>query len=187
MIPPAFPELTRVMHWAAHRSCSTLRAAGFAPDLEDAEAGALFGAWRAHETYEAGHGTTFPTWAYRWVIRYADLEARASAGLTTRGDGPHLHDLAAVERETAPLPALGATLRPVDTEEDWTDRLWVRGAVRGLPERDRQVLFLWYWVDLEQQQIAARLGLSRARVRYIHARACERLKSQMLDAEGVFT
>lgn len=55
----------------------------------------------------------------------------------------------------------------------------VRDFVRELPERERTVVMLFYWHDLDQPEIARRLGLSQPGVSRIMRRARERLRERL--------
>ncbi len=59
-------------------------------------------------------------------------------------------------------------------------------AVAGLPRRQREVVFLRYWLDLGVDQTAASLGISTGSVKTHAARALERLRADLpaLGEEG---
>lgn len=59
-------------------------------------------------------------------------------------------------------------------------------AIRELPERERQVILLYYAEELRLKEIGEILGVSESRVSQIHARAIYRLK-KTLDAEEART
>jgi RNA polymerase sigma factor (sigma-70 family) len=171
-------DLRRLCRFLARRIVSDLRRAGYAPELGDALAGARFGAWRATETFDPSKGTKLTTWAYPWIKRYATLEAYASAGLNSKGDGPHFYGW---NEPTGDKP--DGRSEPYITEDDpaeaWTDNVALRQAVSRLPETERVVLYLWYWADLDQRAVAARMSLSRARIRFLHDRAIEHLRESI--------
>ncbi|TAK32260.1 MAG: FliA/WhiG family RNA polymerase sigma factor [Chloroflexota bacterium] len=60
----------------------------------------------------------------------------------------------------------------------------LRLALRELPERDRQVLALYYYEELTLREISAVLGISQARVHQLHARAILRLRAAMRSSLG---
>lgn len=64
---------------------------------------------------------------------------------------------------------------PDDTKID------ARAALRQLPERDREVLYMAYWEDLTSEEMAGILGTSRGAVRVRLTRAREKLR--MIFAE----
>jgi RNA polymerase sigma factor (sigma-70 family) len=63
-------------------------------------------------------------------------------------------------RRRAP-PAESAEARALLSEEQRT----VAGALRRLPERQREALLLRYYLDLSEQEIAAAVGVSRGTVK----------------------
>lgn len=58
----------------------------------------------------------------------------------------------------------------------------LRRALSGLPPRERQVLALYYYEELTQQQIAQVLGVTESRVSQIRSQAVSRLRGR-LDAK----
>jgi len=74
-------------------------------------------------------------------------------------------------------------------EESIDDRLekasslaHLRGALAGLPPRERQVLALYYYEELTQQQIAQVLGVTESRVSQIRSHAVARLRDRLQEA-----
>lgn len=74
-------------------------------------------------------------------------------------------------------------------EESIDDRLekqsslaMLRGALNALPPRERQVLALYYYEELTQQQIAQVLGVTESRVSQIRSHAVARLRAQLSPA-----
>ncbi|MBX3187055.1 MAG: sigma-70 family RNA polymerase sigma factor [Labilithrix sp.] len=58
----------------------------------------------------------------------------------------------------------------------------LHGALRLLPAREREVIGLRYFEDASSRSVAARLGVSEARVSQLHGRAVARLRT-LLEAE----
>ena len=56
----------------------------------------------------------------------------------------------------------------------------VRAALTQLPPRDRQLLALYYYEELTQQQIAQVLGVTESRVSQLRSQALNRLRKFML-------
>jgi RNA polymerase sigma factor for flagellar operon FliA len=56
------------------------------------------------------------------------------------------------------------------------------GAVTQLPERERQVLSLYYLEELRLKEIGEIFGVTESRICQIHARAVKRLRA-ILEAE----
>jgi RNA polymerase sigma factor for flagellar operon FliA len=59
----------------------------------------------------------------------------------------------------------------------------LRQALHALPARDRQVLALYYYEELTQQQIAQVLGVTESRVSQIRAGAVKRLRVALHDKQ----
>ena len=74
------------------------------------------------------------------------------------------------------LPAPDATLD--------TGRLSVRvrEAVKALPDRERQLMELYYFADKNLEEAGAAMGLSKSWACRLHARAVELLRQQLADA-----
>ena len=74
------------------------------------------------------------------------------------------------------LPAPDATLD--------TGRLSVRvrEAVKALPDRERQLMELYYFADKNLEEAGAAMGLSKSWACRLHARAVELLREQLADA-----
>ncbi|CEA07322.1 RNA polymerase sigma factor SigF [Arthrobacter saudimassiliensis] len=85
----------------------------------------------------------------------------------------------------APAPG-GAALEPEDPQGPWTDRsddvLMLGQAMRGLPETERQLLFLRYFHELSQQAIGERLGMTQMQVSRRLARILVKLQMRLLGA-----
>jgi RNA polymerase sigma factor (sigma-70 family) len=64
-----------------------------------------------------------------------------------------------VARVRVPVPSEMSELEGEDGHEQaLIDRFWVDGALERLPEAEREVIVLAYFVDLSHSQIATRLG-----------------------------
>jgi len=70
-----------------------------------------------------------------------------------------------------------------DAEDPRADvRVDVRSALAGLPERERELLFMAYWEDLTQEEIAAVLGITAGALRVRLTRARSRLRDALQSA-----
>lgn len=78
-----------------------------------------------------------------------------------------LYDIYADESQVDPAE--------VNSENDLKERLGQ--AIRGLPEREQQLLSLYYFEDLTFKEIGAVLGITESRVCQLHARAVLSLKA----------
>ncbi len=66
------------------------------------------------------------------------------------------------------------------------DRDALRHALTALPEGQRKVVVLRFWLDLSVQQVAADLGISTGTVKSQSARGLDRLRALLGDASGSY-
>ena len=64
-------------------------------------------------------------------------------------------------------------------EEGLVERLTLRAAISGLPEREQQVLLLRYYRGMTQVNAARVLGVSQVQVSRLERRALERLRAEL--------
>ncbi|MGB0100317.1 MAG: SigE family RNA polymerase sigma factor [Nocardioides sp.] len=87
-------------------------------------------------------------------------------------------------RHRAVVARHAATLRPVETADPTpaTDRrAAVLHALRSLPDRQREVLALRYYLDLSEAEIADALGISRGAVKSHASRGAAALRSLLQE------
>jgi len=82
----------------------------------------------------------------------------------------------------------GETLRDQLTDDDQTEALAdrlavVAPAVRALPARERRILFLRFYRDLTQTEIAQELGISQMHVSRLLSRALDAIRSAVEQVE----
>ena len=122
--------------------------------------------------------------------------AAAQSGRLTPDDnvGAYLHGIARhviadtrraqgrepqVPSSVEPSPVAAVALGELITEEE---RARVRGALARLSERDRAILRLAFYDDLNSAEIASRLGEPAARIRKRKSRALNRLREAFMAA-----
>lgn len=99
-------------------------------------------------------------------------------------------DIAAAETAAEPVVSLqaetgadGLTLEGMLTtgneEEGMVERLTLRSAIAGLPEREQQVLLLRYYKGLTQMNTARVLGVSQVQVSRLERRALDKLRREL--------
>jgi RNA polymerase sigma-70 factor (ECF subfamily) len=134
---------------AAHAICVRVsrRVLGSAPEAEDAAQEAALRAWKNRAACRGAWRPWVATIAYREAARLA------AAG-------------APLPLEEGPEPALPA-------DDGALDRVDVRRALARLAPRDRALVFVRYWRDLTQDQLARLLDMPEgtAKVRLHRARA----------------
>ncbi|MBT0728227.1 RNA polymerase sigma factor FliA [Rosenbergiella australiborealis] len=70
---------------------------------------------------------------------------------------------------------------PLDTLIDQDLRQQIMNAITQLPEREQQVLSLYYQDELNLKEIGAVLGVGESRVSQIHSQAIKRLSSRLRE------
>jgi RNA polymerase sigma-B factor len=79
--------------------------------------------------------------------------------------------------------SLGDTIQHEDTALDEAEaRVMLMPAVKALPERERQVLYLRFFRQMSQSQIAAEVGVTQMQVSRILSRVLAQLRGQLEDA-----
>ncbi len=63
-----------------------------------------------------------------------------------------------------------------ETDRDWLDELLLRDAIKTLPEREKTILHLRFFVGLTQMEVSARIGISQAQVSRLEKGALLRIK-----------
>jgi RNA polymerase sigma factor for flagellar operon FliA len=93
--------------------------------------------------------------------------------------GLSVTDLEADDEEQArEIPDDPATL-PLAQYERLEARVRLAAAIDRLPERERQVIALYYHEELTMKEVGAILGLTESRVSQLHTQAVIRLRSTM--------
>jgi RNA polymerase sigma-70 factor (ECF subfamily) len=76
-----------------------------------------------------------------------------------------------------------ATLQPHRHSEPPVETMDLKRAISRLPDRDRQALFLHFYLDLPIEEVAVALGISPAAAKGRIYRACHRLRPSLLEEE----
>ena len=77
--------------------------------------------------------------------------------------------------------SLGDRLPAAAPREELEDLLLLPGLVDGLPEREREIVILRFFHDLDQYDIAARVGCSQMHVSRLLHRALGRMRAQLVE------
>ncbi|MBC7765588.1 MAG: RNA polymerase sporulation sigma factor, SigF/SigG family [Hyphomonadaceae bacterium] len=67
-----------------------------------------------------------------------------------------------------------------DEEGSTLNRIMLKQAIGALPARERQIIFLRYFKDLTQTQIAAKLGISQVQVSRIEKKTIAKIREQFV-------
>ncbi len=65
------------------------------------------------------------------------------------------------------------------SEEKWFDRIALEEAIRGLDERERLIVYLRYYKDQTQSEVAKRLDISQVQVSRLEKKILEQMKERM--------
>ncbi len=67
------------------------------------------------------------------------------------------------------------------TENKWFDKIALKEAIRHLNERERLIVYLRYYKDQTQSEVAERLGISQVQVSRLEKKILKQIKDQMAD------
>lgn len=153
----------RVLSYARHHL-------GSEQDAEDAAAQVFLKIHEKRDTYDPGRGAA-STWLYAITQNEVRGVLRRRTSSRDAGGFEHWDSLA------DPGPAPEETL----LSEERVNAL--AKALEALPERERDILLLRFYSGLPSKEVAARMGLSDANVRYLQSRAVGRLRSLLAERE----
>ena len=71
------------------------------------------------------------------------------------------------------------TLTTGDEQDDWLDRMLLRGAIEALPERERRIIVLRYFRDMTQSEVAKHIGVSQVQVSRIESRIIKEFREKL--------
>ncbi|OIJ15934.1 RNA polymerase sigma-F factor [Anaerobacillus arseniciselenatis] len=67
------------------------------------------------------------------------------------------------------------------TENKWFEKIALKEAIRHLNERERLIVYLRYYKDQTQSEVAERLGISQVQVSRLEKKILKQIKDQMAD------
>lgn len=65
------------------------------------------------------------------------------------------------------------------SEAKWFDKIALKDAINGLDERERLIVYLRYYKDKTQSEVASRLGISQVQVSRLEKKILSHIKEQM--------
>jgi RNA polymerase sigma factor (sigma-70 family) len=157
----AYEELVHAHQGIAFRTAYVI--AGNAADAEDAAQDGFVKAWRALGRFR--EGAPFRPWLLQIVANEARNRRRSA------GRRAHLALRAATEQ-----PSGGAAPSPEASLLSAEQHTALLGALNELPDDQRAVVALRYFVGLTEQEVADALGVPAGTVKSRSARALERLR-----------
>lgn len=72
------------------------------------------------------------------------------------------------------------TLPAKDDQDEWLDKMLLRGAIEGLSERDRKVIILRYFRDMTQSEVAKKIGVSQVQISRIENRIIKEFRQKLI-------
>lgn len=66
-----------------------------------------------------------------------------------------------------------------ETQEDMIDKMLLKNAIDGLPEREKKIVILRYFRDMTQSEVAREIGVSQVQVSRIESRLIEQFKKAL--------
>ena len=66
-----------------------------------------------------------------------------------------------------------------EDQDDMIERLVLKEAIGKLPERERKIVFLRYFRDLTQSEVARRIGVSQVQISRIEGKIMEKFKEEL--------
>jgi RNA polymerase sigma-70 factor (ECF subfamily) len=171
----AYQELVRRYQKKVFRVIST-----YVRDPEDAVEvlqDTLLKVYTARSTWEGGF--SFAGWLYRIAINASIDRCRKS----DRGQTSSLEEM--METQLHQSATVGPPRDPLDKLRDRERRRLLEGAVRRLPQRQREVVSLRFFGDLKLEEIAAVLGCPLGTVKSNLHKAVMGLKGMLLAQKGV--
>jgi len=66
-----------------------------------------------------------------------------------------------------------------DSQEKWFDKLALTQAIQGLSDRERLIVYLRYFRDQTQSEVASRLGISQVQVSRLEKKILQSIKDQI--------
>lgn len=71
------------------------------------------------------------------------------------------------------------TLQAKDDQEEWLDKMILKGAIEALPEREKRIIILRYFRDMTQSEVARFIGVSQVQVSRIENRIIESFREKL--------
>ena len=71
------------------------------------------------------------------------------------------------------------TLSTEDNQDEWLDKMLLKGAINELCERDRKIIVLRYFRDMTQSEVAKQVGVSQVQVSRIENRIIKEFREKL--------
>ncbi len=77
--------------------------------------------------------------------------------------------------------ALIETLATKDDQDEWLDKMLLKGAIDDLCERDKKIIVLRYFRDMTQSEVAQKIGVSQVQISRIENRIIKEFRKKLAD------
>lgn len=67
-----------------------------------------------------------------------------------------------------------------DNQEDWLDKMLLKGAIEELPEREKKIIILRYFRDMTQSEVAEQIGVSQVQVSRIENKIIKEFREKLI-------
>ena len=67
-----------------------------------------------------------------------------------------------------------------DREDDLLERMVLKEAIARLPEREKKIVFLRYFRDMTQSEVAKAIGVSQVQISRIESKVIEKFKQDLI-------
>ena len=71
------------------------------------------------------------------------------------------------------------TIPSKEDQEEWLDKLLLKGAIEALSERDRRIIILRYFRDMTQSEVAEKIGVSQVQVSRIESKIIKEFREKL--------
>ena len=71
------------------------------------------------------------------------------------------------------------TLPAKDDQDEWLDKMLLKGAIEALSERDKKIIVLRYFRDMTQSEVAEKIGVSQVQVSRIENRIIKEFREKL--------
>ena len=130
---------------------------------------------RYAEEYAAAHGCA-PT-VGQIAAQFGMDESEAAFVLGSSRMPVSIYEQA--EGRDEKTPGLLGRVPAADDQDDMIERIQLREAIEGLPEREKKIIMLRYFRDMTQSEVAEVIGVSQVQISRIESRVVSEMKQKL--------
>ncbi len=71
------------------------------------------------------------------------------------------------------------TLPASDNQDEWLEKMLLKGAIEALPEREKKIIILRYFRDMTQSEVAEKIGVSQVQVSRIESKIIKEFRQKL--------